>query len=70
MAGDMTSSVLVFAQQNETETETDNDLQKQNGPINETFINNNEEEKMPLEWSLTILLLLLVRPNRKLWNKS
>ncbi len=45
MAGDMTSSVLVFAQQNETETETDNDLQKQNGPIDETFINNNEEEK-------------------------
>ena len=37
MAGDMTSSVLVFAQQNETETETDNDLQKQNGPIDETF---------------------------------
>ena len=62
MAGDMTSSVLVFAQQNDTETETDNDLQKQNGPIDETFNNSNEEEKMPLEWSLTILLLLLVHP--------
>lgn len=45
MAGDITRSVLVFAQQNDTETGTDNDLQKQNGPVDETFNNNNEEEK-------------------------
>ena len=43
MAVDVTRSVLVFAQQNETET--NNDLQKQNdSPIDETSSNNKEEK--------------------------
>ena len=44
MTVDMTGSVLVFAQQNETETETNNDLQKQSDSIDETS-NINDEEK-------------------------
>ena len=45
MRVDIAGSGLVFAQQNETEAETNNDLQKQNDlPIDETSNNNNEEK--------------------------
>jgi hypothetical protein len=45
MAVDVVRSVLVFAQENETETETNNDLQKQNDLTIDGTSNNNDEKK-------------------------
>ena len=45
MAVDTDRSVLVFAQGNETETETNNDLQKQNDFPIDALSNNNDEKK-------------------------
>ena len=46
MAVDTDRSVLVFAQGNETETETNNDLQKQNDFPTDAISNNNDEKKL------------------------